>query len=265
MLTISITGTPSGVTNSTTKFDDNNDTHGTSGILVVSTGTASMTVNVTGVYFNNIEAEAIMLQSTASTSSIDVNLLNNISINGGGPDNFPSGGGFAIVQDANGSATFDIKGNNIRDLQGDAIVIIADGPSEGRIGGSGGADGNVISGTLVGDGIRIDTDQLPGNGNNFTVTILIQNNQIGNDATFPGIGDDGIQILHRDGTKTLNLTIENNTIANTVFGGHPLLPGRGRQRWGAQAVRSGSRRGKHDEQHRHHRRLRLRHAGHGRP
>ena len=104
---------------------------------------------MSGVYFNNIEAEAIMLQSTASTSSIDVNLINNISINGGGPDNFPSGGGFAIVQDANGSATFDIKGNNIRDLKGDGIVIIADGPSEGRIGGSNVADGNVISGTLA--------------------------------------------------------------------------------------------------------------------
>jgi hypothetical protein len=96
------------------------------------------------------------------------------------------------------------------------VVIIADGPSQGRIGGPLVSDGNVLSGSLVGDGIRIDTEQLPGNGNNFIATILIQNNQIGNDATFPGIGDDGIQILHRDGTKTLNLTIENNTIANTV-------------------------------------------------
>ncbi len=109
--------------------------------------------------------------------------------------------------------TFDVQGNNIRDLKGDGVVVIADGPSVGRIGGSGAGQGNVISGSLVGDGIRIDTDQLPGGGNNFTATILIQGNSIGNDATFPGLGDDGIQILNRDGTKTLNLTIENNQIA----------------------------------------------------
>jgi uncharacterized repeat protein (TIGR01451 family) len=216
ILTVDITGTPTGLTNSTTKFDDNNDIHGQSALLVLADQTAVINLNVTGVYFNNIEAEAVMVQSRAANSLVDVNLINNISINGGGPDNFPSGGGFAIVQDANGRANYDIKGNNIRDLQGDAIVIIADGPSEGRIGGTNGADGNIISGTLVGDGIRIDTDQLPGNGNNFTVTVLIQNNQIGSDTTFPGIGDDGIQILHRDGTKRLNLTIENNSIANTV-------------------------------------------------
>ncbi|MBK7393687.1 MAG: hypothetical protein IPI64_10370 [Chloracidobacterium sp.] len=209
-LTVTVTGTLTGLTDSTMKFDDNNDTYGQQGVLIVAAGTANITTNVSGTFFNNIEAEAIMLQSTAATSSIDVNLLNNISINGGGPDNFPSGGGFAIVQDVGGSATFDINNNNIRDLQGDCVVIIADGPSQGRI------NNNVLSGSLVGDGVRIDTDQLPANGNNFTVTIQVQGNSIGNDGTFPGIGDDGIQILHRDGTKTLNLTIENNTIANTA-------------------------------------------------
>jgi hypothetical protein len=74
----------------------------------------------------------------------------------------------------------------------------------------------VISGT-GGDGIRIDTDQRddPASGNNFTVTIEVVNNTLGVDAAFPNIGDDGIQVLHRDGTKTLNLTISGNTIGNT--------------------------------------------------
>ena len=215
-ITLEVTGTLSGLTDSTTKFDDNNDTHGQQGILMTAAGTASTVCNVSGVFFNNIESATLDARAEGASATLDVNWIGNVSINGGGPDNFPSGGGFQIVQDKGGTATFDIQGNTIRDLQGDGVVIIADGPSEGRIGGSNVADGNVISGSLVGDGIRIDTDQLPGEGNNFLARILIQNNSIGSDASFPGIGDDGIQILHRDGTKTLNLTIDNNTIANTA-------------------------------------------------
>ncbi|NTU62360.1 MAG: cadherin-like domain-containing protein, partial [Chloroflexi bacterium] len=210
ILVIDVTGTLSGLTDSTTKFDDNSDVHGQQGIMATAAGTAVLTFNVSGVYFNNIEFVALDARAEGSVAVIDVNWTGNVSINGGGPDNFPAGGGFQIVQDKGGSSTFDILNNNIRDLQGDGIVIIADGPTQGRI------NNNAVSGSLVGDGVRIDTEQLPGEGNSFTVTIQVQGNNIGNDATFPGIGDDGIQILHRDGTKTLNLTVENNTIANTV-------------------------------------------------
>jgi hypothetical protein len=141
---------------------------------------------------------------------LHINLRNNISLNGGGPDAFPAGGGFAIVSAQGGDFDFNIINNNLRNISGDGVVIIAAGTVQGRI------DNNVISGT-GGDGIRIDTDQRddPASGNNFTVTIEALNNSLGIDATFPNIGDDGIQVLHRDGTKTLNLTIANNTVANT--------------------------------------------------
>jgi hypothetical protein len=209
-MTVNITGTPVGLTDSSTKFDDNDDTNGSNAVLVEAAATASITVNVTGVYFNNVEATAISLRSNAASSFIDANLTNNIVRNGGGPDDFPSGGGIEMISDIGGDMNFDIINNNIRDSRGDGIVIIAEGTTNGRI------NNNVISGTGAGDGIRLDTEQLvAGGGNNFTVTIEMLNNQIGNDATFPGIADDGIQILHRDGTKTLNLTIEGNTIANT--------------------------------------------------
>jgi hypothetical protein len=71
--------------------------------------------------------------------------------------------------------------------------------------------GNDISGMATGDGIRIDTDAT----GNDTATILIDNNNIGNVTGNTGIGDDGIQVLHRDGTKVLNLTVTNNQIKNT--------------------------------------------------
>ena len=210
-LVVDVTGTPTGLTDSTTKFVDNNDTYGQGGILVLADSTANVTLDVTGVMFDNIETEAVMVQSRAAASFVDVNLLNNISINGGGPDNFPAGGGFAIVSDKGGDYNFDILNNNLRDISGDGVVIVAEGTVQGRI------DNNVISGTGVGDGIRIDTEQRddPASGNNYVATIAVRSNQIGVDPTFPGIGDDGIQVLHRDGTKTLNLTIENNTVGNT--------------------------------------------------
>ena len=204
-------GTPTGLTDSTTKFVDNNDTYGQGGILVLADSTATITLDVTGVMFDNIETDAVMVQSRAASSFVDVNLINNISINGGGPDNVPAGGGFAIVSDKGGDYNFDILNNNLRDISGDGIVIVAEGTVQGRI------DNNVVSGTVVGDGIRVDTEQRdgPAAGNNYAVTIEVRGNQIGVDPTFPGIGDDGIQVLHRDGTKTLNLTIENNLVGNT--------------------------------------------------
>ena len=178
---------------------------------VIADAAATITLNVTGVMFDNIETEAVMVQSRAGSSFVDVNLTNNISINGGGPDNFPAGGGFAIVSDKGGDFNFDIIGNNVRDISGDGVVIVAEGTVQGRI------DNNVISGTGLGDGIRIDTEQRddPTSGNNYVVTIEVLNNVIGLDGTFPNIGDDGIQVLHRDGTKTLNLTIANNLVGNT--------------------------------------------------
>ncbi len=210
-LIVDVTGTPTGLTDSTTKFVDNNDTYGQGGIVVLADSTANVTLDVNGVMFDNIETEAVMVQSRAAASFVDVNLLNNISINGGGPDNFPAGGGFAIVSDKGGDYNFDILNNNLRDISGDGVVIIAEGTVQGRI------DNNTISGTGVGDGIRIDTEQRddPASGNNYVATIAVRGNQIGVDSAFPGIGDDGIQVLHRDGTKTLNLTIENNTVGNT--------------------------------------------------
>ena len=210
-LIVDVTGTPTGVTDSTTKFVDNNDTYGQGGILVLADSTANITLDVTGVMFDNIESEAAMVQSRAATSFVDVNLTNNISINGGGPDNFPAGGGFAIVSDKGGDFNFDIISNNLRDISGDGVVIVAEGTVQGRI------DNNIISGTGLGDGIRIDTEQRddPASGNNYVVTIEVINNEIGVDSPFAGIGDDGIQVLHRDGIKTLNLTIANNLIGNT--------------------------------------------------
>jgi len=201
-------------------FDDNDDTNGTDAVFVESQMTAGLTLNVTGGLFNDLEGDVVVFEGGGSGTN-DVNIVNTRSTNGGGPDDFPNGGGIEVRVSNGRTVTFDIQGNDLRDQRGDPLIIAAPvgaggGNLEGRVGGPNPADGNTFSGSSLGDGIQLT---LEGPNSNFT--ILIQNNDIGVDNTgmggpFNGLGDDGIQILHRDSAGTLNLTIEDNVFANTV-------------------------------------------------
>ena len=195
-------------------INNNSDTNGEEGIDVAADGTANITVNVTGTrtgltsttMFTDLEGGAINA-IVQNSGVLDLNISGVVDRGTGGPDNFPTPPAFTFSAEGSASTfTFDINNNAIIDASGDGLFIGHEGTIEGRI------TNNVISGIALGDGIRIDTDTT----SNTTSTILIQNNNIGNDATFPGIGDDGIQVLHRDGTKLLNLTIESNQIRNTA-------------------------------------------------
>lgn len=200
-------------------FDDNHDIHGIDAIFVQTGGTANAALTVDGSIFNNIEGDIVYFVA-GSTGNNDVNILNSQSTNGGGPDNFPNGGGIALVATNKSTMTFDVQGNDIRDLPGDPLILsgaAGGGNMEGRVGGPNINDGNTFSGSALGDGVTISFDGF-NLSDNFTWTILVENNFIGQDNinnSFNGLGDDGIQILHRDNGGTLNLTIENNTIANT--------------------------------------------------
>lgn len=195
------------ISNST--INDNHDTFGADAIFVESQGTASITLNLTGSTFDNTEGAIVQFQDTG-TGVNDVNITGNTSLHGGGPDLFPAGGGIILaVNNTGGTLTFDIQNNDITSLFGDGVVLVGKGNLEGRI------TDNSISGT-GGDGVRVDMDQGAGN---YAWNVLIQNNQFGTAAGSLGIGDDGIQVLNRDGQGTLNLTIENNLIANTASEG----------------------------------------------
>jgi hypothetical protein len=203
-------------------FSDNHDAFGADAIFVESEGTASIAMSVDGGVFNALEGDAVLFEAGSSGSN-DVDLLNITSTNGGGPDNFPNGGGLELRVDNGATLTFDIKGNTITDLRGDALVISSasgtgGGNLEGRIGGASSADGNTFSGSALGDGIDLLLEGPASGSPGRSFTILIQNNDIGVDNTgggFNDLGDDGIQIRHRDNRGTLNLTIEDNTIVNT--------------------------------------------------
>jgi hypothetical protein len=199
-------------------INNNSDTNGEEGIDVAADGTANITLNVTGTRTSStasttrfIDLEGGAINAIVQNSGVlDLNLTGVVDMGTGGPDNFPTPPAFTFSAEGPLSTfTFDILNNSIIDASGDGIFIGHEGTITGRI------NNNLISGLATGDGIRIDTDIT----STTTSTIQIDNNDIGNDATFPGIGDDGIQVLHRDGTKTLNLTINNNRIANTASEG----------------------------------------------
>jgi Bacterial Ig domain len=192
------------VTNVT--FNNNSDTNGEEGIDVAAEGTANTTLNVGGsTTFTDLEGGAMNVISQQS-GDVDMNINGTTTTGTGGPDNFPTPPAMTFSSEGSSSGmTFDITNNDILDSSGDGIFIGHEGVITGRM------TGNDVSNIALGDGLRIDTDTAAPN----TATILVDGNNFGNVAGNTGIGDDGIQVLHRDGTKTLNLTVTNNQIKNT--------------------------------------------------
>ncbi len=105
------------------------------------------------------------------------------------------------------------------------MLVVGEGNAQGRIGGDLASEGNNIgsasSVALRGDGIRLDADGSFNTGafGPLNWNILIRNNVINLLNSGGTSGDDGIQILNRDHTGTLNLTIDNNVISNTLSEG----------------------------------------------
>ncbi|HZB11316.1 MAG TPA: Ig-like domain-containing protein [Rubrobacter sp.] len=192
------------VTNVT--FNNNSDTNGEEGIDVAAEGTANTTLDVGGsTTFTDLEGGAMNVISQQS-GDVDMNINGTTTTGTGGPDNFPTPPAMTFSSEGSSSGmTFDITNNDILDSSGDGIFIGHEGVITGRM------TGNDVSNIALGDGLRIDTDTAAPN----TATILVDGNNFGNVAGNTGIGDDGIQVLHRDGTKTLNLTVTNNQIKNT--------------------------------------------------
>jgi len=187
-------------------INNNSDTNGEEGVDVEALGTANITLDVSGGTFTDLEGGGFNVFISGGSGVIDLNIDGTTITGTGGPDNFPTPPAMTFSAEGGSSTlTFDITNNDILDSSGDGIFIGHEGTIMGRI------TGNDVSGMATGDGLRIDTDTSGSN----TVTILVDGNNFGNVAGNTGIGDDGIQVLHRDGTKVLNLTITNNQIKNS--------------------------------------------------
>jgi hypothetical protein len=193
------------------EFVNNDDTFGESAILAQAVSGAGLNLNVSTSAFDNIEAAAIRWLADG-TGTFDANVSSNTITNQGGPNNFPTTENIVVSTRDQNTVTFDITGNQISNAIGDGIVVVGDGNVQGRI------DNNTIggeTGAALGDGVRLDMDGVFGaviNSANFVWTVQVNSNTI----NLGGTGDDGVQILNRDNIGTMNVTVANNSVSNTV-------------------------------------------------
>ncbi len=198
--------------NNGSSFSDNHDTFGSTAVSVESTGTASIQLNVDNTTFDNVEGPSVDFRGGSSGTN-DANYTNLTSTNGGGPDNFPSGGGLEVKSQNGASVTFDITGNLLSNTI-EGIIIATAGTTGGDLNGT--ISNNTVSMDPVaglGDGVRLSLDGFTGGaGENRTWTIAVLNNSF----DLNSVGDDGMQVLNRDHSGNLYLTVEGNTFRETL-------------------------------------------------
>ena len=188
--------------------DDNDDAQGEDAIRIQSEGSINTDVLVSGGTFNNIELDAVAY-SAQGTGTNNVTITGITSTNGGGPDNFPNGGGIAVVGSNGSTTTFDINNNNLSEVFGEGVQIVGLAGANQTLTISGTITGNQMS-SMNGDGVDLDFDGDINGGSTINTTIDVNNNTINFD-------DDGVGIDFRDSAGTGNFTIRNNIF--TVIAG----------------------------------------------
>ncbi|ACV28014.1 beta strand repeat-containing protein [Kangiella koreensis] len=184
--------------------NDNDDTQGEDAIRIQSEGTINTDVLVSGGTFNNLELDAVAYFAQG-TGTNNVTVTGITTTNGGGPDNFPNGGGIAVVGSNGSTTTFNINNNNLSEVFGEGIQIVGLAGANQTLTMNGTISGNQMS-SMNGDGIDLDFDGDVAGSSTINTTIDVNNNTIDFD-------DDGVGIDFRDTAGTGNFTIRNNTFS----------------------------------------------------
>lgn len=195
-------------------IDDNDDTQGEDAIRVQSEGSINTDVLLSGGTYNNIESD-VLAYSSQGTGTNNVTITGVTSTNGGGPDNFPNGGGLAIIGSAGSSTTFDVNNNNLTGVQAEGVQVVGLAGANQTLTMSGTINGNTFSSDFA-DGIDLDFDgDTSTGGSTMNITIDVNNNNISFD-------DDALGFDYRNAAGTSNITLRNN-IFNGIAGTNGVL------------------------------------------
>jgi hypothetical protein len=175
---------------------------------VQSEGSINTDVLLSGGTFNDVESDVIAYFAQG-TGTNNLTVTGVTSTNGGGPDNFPNGGGIAIIGSAGSTTTFDVNNNNLTGIQGEGVQVVGLAGPSATLTMSGSITGNTFASDNA-DGLDLDFDGHSSGTSTMNITVDVNNNNISFD-------DDGIGIDYRDAAGTGHFTIRNNTI--TVING----------------------------------------------
>ena len=198
------------VTGST--FSTTNFTTGDDGFLVLDTGSASMTVSITGCTFTDNKGDHFQAATDADATG-PMNIIFNNNTLTTTPANDPNviGGGITINTSGSTDITFQVNNNNLQQAFDDGININLDPGSLAGASMNGTISGNTIgtSGQAASGSESSNTITVASKGAG-TTTINITNNQI-----FEWGNQYGIFLGISEGSSSMNAAVTGNTLHAT--------------------------------------------------
>jgi len=190
-------------------------TTGDDGVLLLGTGSGSMTATIQGTTFTDNKGDQVNMSTDA-----DATLTQNLTITGTtmsttaanqGPAGYVVGGGITVNPGGSANSDVTITNNNIQRATDEAIVI--DTP------GTGAAQPVNIDATITGN--TIGTAGTAGSGSSTGTGIFMSSNGAGdidaivsNNSVREYANGSGIHLIQNDGNGKLDATVQNNVITN---------------------------------------------------
>jgi hypothetical protein len=192
-------------------ISNTNMTTGDDGILVLNTGSAAMTVSVTGSTFTDNKGDHFQAATDAdATGTMNITFNNNTLTTTAGNDPNVVGGGITINTSGSLDITFQVNNNNIQQAFDDGININLDPGSQ-----AGASMNGTINGNTIGTAAQLDSGSESSNAITVaakgagTMTIAVTNNTVrqwGNGY--------GIFVGTTEGSADVNAIVSGNTLSN---------------------------------------------------
>jgi hypothetical protein len=192
-------------------FSNTNMTTGDDGILILNTGSAAMTVSVTGSTFTDNRGDHFQAATDANaTGTMNITFNDNVLNTTAGNDPNVLGGGITINTSGALDIVFQVNNNNIQQAFDDAININLDPGSLAGASMNGTISGNTIGSPGVLDSGSESSNAITiGSKGAGSTTINVTNNFI-----YQWANTYGIFIGTTEGSSNVNALVSGNTVKN---------------------------------------------------